>query len=218
MNRVTVVFIVLVTLAGIVASGALDRPGPKQARASCALSAIPAVRLVQTSGAFDSAASALAAATYTDSTARAADVRWRCEELRLSSPQDLEELQLVFAPASQDQERRDIVFATDVRLRRVVLLSPWQRGLPTGGLDRSAWNGFVAGGASLPVTTQSRARALACALYRVQDGYFGRAECYLGEQASGSYSTEDSAWVIRVARPAPDTGLVFRISRTGVLR
>jgi len=136
----------------------------------------------------------------------------------MSSPRDFEELQLVFAPAFQDQERRDIVFATDVRLRRVGLLSPWQRGVPTGGLDRSAWNGFVAGGASLPVTTEARARALACALYRIQDGYFGRAECHLGEQASGSYSAEDSAWVIRVARPAPDTGVVFRIGRTGWLR
>lgn len=210
--------LVLVVVSLLIVSTAVAQV-PNRAEkcdAPCRLSAIPAVRAVQASAVFASAARAVAEQSHRDSAPIAQAIEWLCGQLRLSRPAHLRALQLVFGPAYLDVERIDIVFAVD--RSRVVLLGPLSGGVPTGGLDSTAWNAFAAGGDALRITNRSQARALACALYRIESKDFVSANCIAREAAKASYSPTDSTWVARVQSTSADTGLVFRFSQTGVLR
>lgn len=208
----------LVMLSAAVMGCAAHPPGgsaaePVVAYPKCQASPIRMVRQVQASPIFRKTAWMIASSKIADSTGAAAYVDWLCGQLHPFVLPGWGTLALVAMQSVDDPHIVDVAFA--VADDRVVLLSPLKAGYPVGGLDTAVWNGFAREHFPSRVTTEARARTLACALYVIKHAYIPSVDCQ--QTPIAGISRSGDVWLARFL-PLGDTAVVMRIAEDGTVR
>lgn len=180
----------------------------------CGTAASGEIRQVQNSEIFRAAARAIATSKVQDSAGASEYVAWLCDQMRLFVPRHFSELKLVSLPSIDDPYLVDVVFL--VRDESVLLLSPVRSGYPVGGLDTAAWNGHIALRGDWDIDNYARARALACALHRVQELAFVNPDCRPSEIEE--LILNDDIWMARFRTGAPGNPASLRFTQDGVIR
>jgi hypothetical protein len=171
------------------------------------------IRQVQSSDVFSTTAWAIASSKVADSAGAAEYVSWLCGETRLFVPRHFGELKLASIPSVDDPYLADVVFL--VRGESVLLLSPLRSGYPAGGLDTAAWNQHIMQRGGWDIDTHARARALACALHRIQQLAFVNPEC--GPSEIEELILKDDVWTARFRTAAPGNPASLRFTRDGMI-
>lgn len=182
--------------------------------AHCGQTGTKESRRVQRSRAFQETAWVIARSRMTDAAGAHAHVTWLCGALRLYSLPGLAGLHLAAALLHDEPHLVDVVFAMDQDT--VVLLSPLRAGFPVGGLDTATWNRFITDRGGLSLREASPARAVACALHRIQELVFVHPECRAGEILSQTKA--EGVWILQFGDGRAGTFGTLRLSEGGQVR